>query len=128
MIQFIKPYFSKTDGRGTITGIIQETCSDNYWKELNLIVSKHNSIHGNHYHKETKELFIIINGIIRICAQRINNNSLEEEIEERIVMKNDVFIINPFINHTFYTISEQASWINVLSKAFQNDIYKIEET
>ncbi|MBW2604805.1 MAG: WxcM-like domain-containing protein [Deltaproteobacteria bacterium] len=110
MLKFIKPYFMYEDKRGALEGLI----NFGEWKEINLISSLAGIERGNHYHKETLELFIILEGKINVIVQKVKDGKLLGSKAERIVKGGDVFLIDPFINHTFRVLND-AKWINVLS-------------
>ena len=123
MIKIIDRYFSYKDERGSLEGII------NYgqWRELNIIESCAGTIRGNHYHKDIHELFIILDGEIKVVAQRVVNHKLFGRQSEKIVKTGDAFIVEPMINHTFYVI-KNSRWINVLSNPFDKhnpDLHRI---
>ena len=123
MIKFIDRYFSAPDQRGVIEGLI----NFGTWEELNYIRSDKGIIRGNHYHKHTLEAFIILSGKLKISLQKVINGQLDGEIEDYIVEKRQVFLINPLTLHVF-NILEDSEWINVLSKRMdQNnpDIYRL---
>jgi len=112
MIKILEPYFLFEDERGFLKGLI----NFGNWHEINLIYSQANSIRGNHYHKETEEIFIILEGKIKVtlykvCDGVININSKKEYIFE----KEQVFLVEKNVLHIF-EILEDARWINILSK------------
>ena len=85
------------------------------WEEINIISSEAHSIRGNHYHKYTDELFIILEGRIKITLQNVlTNKKLGKKKKTFEVLKGDVFFIKKNVNHIFETI-EFSKWINVLS-------------
>lgn len=110
MIRFLKPYFEHADARGSIRGLVNE----GHWEELNLIRSDAGAVRGNHYHERTEELFIILEGRIKITLQRVAGRSLAAEQKECEVKAGDVFLIEKNVNHVF-EILEPSSWINALS-------------
>lgn len=123
MYKVITAYFHHQDPRGSITGII----NSGQWEELNYITSVKNTIRGNHYHKTTTELFIILSGIIKVTFERIENDKATSEFEIKHFKSRDAFIVNPNTSHTF-EILEDSSWINVLSKKIDPknpDFYKL---
>ena len=124
MIKFIKSYFEHKDDRGGIYGI-----SNNFvLEELNIIESKKETIRGNHYHKKSTELFFIIKGEVEVIIQKIDKKGNFIGPKSRhIVKKNDIFIIEPYLIHTFRIIKD-SKWLNAMSKKHdQNkpDFYKI---
>ena len=125
MIQIIKRYFTDRDERGKFEGLI----NFGNWREFNLVETNANVTRGNHYHKKAKEIFIILKGVVKVTAQNIVKNKLTGDTEEKILKKGDVILIEPYVNHTFYTL-DKAKWINVLSQIIQKDspdIHRIKE-
>ncbi len=111
MIEFISNYFEHSDERGSFQGLV----NFGNWKEINIISSEAHSIRGNHYHKYTDELFIILEGRIKITLQNVlTNKKLGKKKKTFEVLKGDVFFIKKNVNHIFETI-EFSKWINVLS-------------
>ena len=124
MIKFLKNYFSINDDRGSIKGLVNR----GNWRELNFFETTTNQKRGEHYHKLTDELFIILKGKIKIQLSRVSEEGkLVGEKEYYIVTKGDVFIIPKLTFHAF-EILEDTNWINGLSVKFDDlkpDIYKI---
>jgi mannose-6-phosphate isomerase-like protein (cupin superfamily) len=94
------------DARGLFLGITRES-----WAEVNYIETAAQQVRGNHYHKETRELFFIISGEIEVMI----DNLLSGEHLEMLIGEGDVFIIEPYELHTFRTRTA-ARWINMLSR------------
>jgi mannose-6-phosphate isomerase-like protein (cupin superfamily) len=105
-VQKLSLYFNNVDDRGGFWGITQES-----WAEVNFIETRAQQVRGNHYHKETRELFFIISGEIDVVIDDLNSG----EHSEFSFSKGDVFIIEPYEVHTFRTKTD-AQWINMLSK------------
>tara|TARA_B100001996_G_scaffold357103_1_gene320838 strand:+ start:236 stop:616 length:381 start_codon:yes stop_codon:yes gene_type:complete len=110
MIKILTSYFSYNDDRGKIYGII----NDFKIEELNIIESKKGSVRGNHYHKKTTELVFVIDGKIEVLAQKISNDGQLGSKEKIKVKKNDIFLIEPYLVHTFIA-QEDSKWLNALS-------------
>ena len=111
MIEFISNYFEYSDERGSFHGLV----NFGNWEEINIISSEAFTIRGNHYHKYTDELFIILEGRIKITLQNVlTNKKLGKKKKTFEVLKGDVFFIKKNVNHIFETI-EFSKWINVLS-------------
>ena len=100
------PYMKRLDDRGGFWGITQDG-----WAEVNFIETAAHQVRGNHYHKETRELFFIISGEIDIVIDDL----VSGKHSEMSVSKGDVFIIEPYEVHTFHT-KTAAQWINMLSQ------------
>ena len=105
-MQTLVPYIQKIDDRGGFWGITQD-----HWAEVNFIETGAEQVRGQHYHKETRELFFIIEGEIEVVIDSLQSG----EHTEMVVTKGDVFIIEPYELHTFRTRTE-AKWLNMLSK------------
>jgi len=116
MIKKIPNYFSHSDDRGDITGII----NTGTWEEMNFITSIAGTVRGGHYHKHTTEAFYILEGRVKINTRNIHDSN--NHIHEETVHSGDFFIIEPFVLHTF-TVVKDAKWLNLLSKKM-NDIDK----
>jgi len=118
-MQKLSPYIMKVDERGGFWGITQEA-----WAEANFVETAAQQVRGNHYHKQTRELFFIICGKIKIVVDNLHSG----EHMEFYATKGDVFIIEPYELHTFYT-QEDSQWINMLSKrldAKAPDFHRVE--
>ena len=102
----LSPYVERVDERGGFWGITRER-----WAEVNFIETAAGQVRGNHYHKETRELFFIIDGEIDVSVEDLRSG----ERVEMSVTKGDVFIIEPYELHTFHTKTD-AQWLNMLSK------------
>jgi len=108
----LQPYSRLDDSRGTFIGITQ----NQKWAEVNFIETGRNQVRGNHYHKNTLELFFIISGRIKVNIFDIRKRKKEEFIAN----KGDIFIVEPFEVHTFETLTD-ATWINMLSAPLDKD-------
>ncbi|MDJ1185088.1 cupin domain-containing protein [Roseofilum casamattae] len=120
-MQRLSPYMEKRDKRGAFCGITREN-----WAEVNFIETAANEVRGNHYHKETRELFFIISGEIDIEIQDISSGKRTNFS----VAQGDIFIIDPYELHTFRT-KTTAQWINMLSQPLDldnPDFHKLEVT
>ena len=124
MIRFIDHYFTATDARGCITGLV----NFGEWREINLIRSDAGVTRGNHYHKTTEEGFIILDGCIDVVVQSVREG---RAVGEKLVVRvkaNQVFIIEAMVCHEFI-VNKPAVWINFLSNAMDPgnlDIHRLE--
>ena len=117
MIEFIPNYIEYSDKRGSFLGLI----NFGNWKEINIICSEADTVRGDHYHKNTDELFLILEGKIKITLQNVlDNKVLDNEKKTFDVQEGDVFLIKKNVNHIFETI-EYSKWINVLSQKLNKD-------
>lgn len=120
-MKVINNYLHHSDERGSITGLV----NFGRWEELNIITSSKDAVRGNHYHKSIIELFIVLEGKIKVVLERITSDGISGK-EEHIVKTGDVFMIEPLINHTFICL-EDSRWMNLLSKKMDKmapDIFK----
>ena len=126
MIIFLPNYFTKEDARGKMIGLVNE----GNWKELNFFSTKPNQRRGNHYHKKTDELFIILKGRIKVELNSVSDSGKLIGVTKSIIItKGDVFIIPKMIFHSF-DIIEESNWINGLSLKMNNkapDIFHLKE-
>jgi len=124
MIEFIPNYFEHSDKRGSFLGLI----NFGNWKEINFICSEAGTVRGNHYHENTDELFIILEGNIKVILQKVlGKKDLENKQKTFNVKEGDVFLIKKNVNHIFEII-EHSKWINVLSQKIDKekpDIHRI---
>lgn len=111
-MQILARYISREDDRGLFWGISQEP----WIREINYVETVAGEVRGNHYHTETREMFFIIDGRVRVVVHNIQTGAKDEHFFE----KGDIFIIDPYEVHTFYTLTD-TKWINMLSKPIQQD-------
>jgi dTDP-4-dehydrorhamnose 3,5-epimerase-like enzyme len=120
-MQKLLPYELVQDERGAFLGITREN-----WAEINFIETRADQIRGGHYHKETRELFLIISGEIDVVVDNIKSG----EHIEFAANKGDIFVVEPYELHTFYTRAG-AKWINMLSQVLDSqkpDFHRVEKT
>ena len=118
----IDPYFISEDERGVLKGI----CNHLLIEEINFITSEKSVVRGGHFHKETEELFYIIDGEIEVEIQDLEGR----ELSRTRFSSGDIFIIEPYEYHTFKVLVK-SSWINALTKKFNlnaPDIYQTKKT
>jgi dTDP-4-dehydrorhamnose 3,5-epimerase-like enzyme len=116
-MRMLLPYKQFVDNRGSFLGII----NSGQWEEINYIETTAGQKRGGHYHKDTRELFFIIEGEIDITVYKIG---ADESVSYK-VGKGAIFVIDPLEVHTF-TCNTYCRWINVLSKRIDdqfNDIH-----
>jgi dTDP-4-dehydrorhamnose 3,5-epimerase-like enzyme len=122
MIIFLKSHVVKEDSRGIMKGLINQ----GKWEELNFFSTVAGQIRGNHYHKKTDELFIILKGKIEIEWAEVDKEGRKiHDLNKVFVNGGDVFIIKRKTRHIF-NIIEDSEWINGLSQKMEKnspDIY-----
>lgn len=123
MVEKIERYFQHRDRRGSIEGII----NFGEWREMNLIYSAAGTVRGQHYHKLTDELFLILDGEIEVSVQDVEGSTLVGEPTVSTMASGDAFMIRSMQYHIF-TLKRDSRWINALSRAIDSnhpDIHRI---
>ena len=115
-MRIFQSYKRIEDGRGAFLGII----NSGNWEEINYIETKAGQTRGGHYHKDTLELFFIVEGVIDVSVHDIDGNSRQS----LTVMKGSILIIDPKEVHTFVCRTD-SKWINVLSKRIDDQFHDI---
>lgn len=115
MFRIVPHYFEHADARGTITGLLNA----GVWREANLISSDAGVTRGRHFHKETEECFVILTGQIRALFRKQDDRGRWRQ-EDRQFGAGDVFIVYPWVEHTFVIVTA-ARWINLLSAPLNQD-------
>lgn len=105
------PYQAHSDARGSFRGLTREA-----WSEVNFIETRAGQVRGNHYHAETRELFFIVRGEIRVEVEHLETG----ERTEFTAGAGDIFVIEPMEFHVFRTLTD-AQWINMLSRPMDPD-------
>jgi len=105
-MQRIVAYMSHEDQRGLIRGITQDC-----WHEINYVETSADGIRGGHYHRETRELFYILDGMVNIVVRNVQTG----EETNFSASAGDIILIEPYEHHTF-TAHVATRWLNMLSK------------
>ena len=96
MIKKLNSHFSYSDDRGKIYGLINDFCIE----EINFIETHKGTIRGTIIIKTT-EIIFIIDGDVEVKFQGISKKGELEGKGSIMVRKNDIFLIEPYIIHTF---------------------------
>ena len=86
----IKTDYCHEDDRGSLVQLFHDG-----WRQANVVFSKKGTVRGGHYHKENREAFYIINGMLEATFL------LGAEQETNVFKTGDFFAIEPNIVHTF---------------------------
>lgn len=122
MYKKLENYFEHEDNRGKILGLSNSFT----FEQINIVATNANCTRGNHYHKKTKELFIILEGEIEVSFQKVENEKLQGQKETQMFKKGDVFIVETNVLHTFCAKTD-SKWLNCLSKrSASSDFFKID--
>ena len=103
----LEPYRQFSDSRGLMRGVI----NDGHWEEINYIETAAGCTRGGHYHRDTRELFLLISGTIRVRVRPANGRATKEYR----LSGGSIFVVEPGEAHWFET-ETPCTWINVLSK------------
>lgn len=106
-MRVLEPYMMHTDPRGLVCGVTRQE----WIREVNYVETVTGEVRGNHYHRETLEMFFIIDGRVRVSVRDVRTG----ETDERVFTKGDIFLVEPYELHTFRILAD-AKWINMLSK------------
>ena len=90
LIEILKPDFVFEDERGKLIQLVHGGYS-----QFNIVLSKSGMLRGKHYHKENNEVFFVIDGSFEFIASR------ENEIENYVFRKGDMFLVRPYVIHSF---------------------------
>lgn len=115
MLEFIKTDFEFKDERGEL----KQLCHDG-WKQVNYLFTKKGVFRGNHYHKENREAFYIIDGEIELKLEK------NGKVENYIVKTGDFFVFSPFVIHSMNFIKDTsmiALYDNGVEKNGKRDIF-----
>ncbi len=115
-MKLFEPYKRFEDSRGSFLGIV----NSGQWEEINFVETSANQVRGGHYHKETRELFFIVDGNIEITITELGGGS----ISNVTVGPGSIIVIEPFEIHSF-ACKTACKWINVLSKRIDDQFHDI---
>jgi mannose-6-phosphate isomerase-like protein (cupin superfamily) len=90
------------------------------WEEVNYVETRAGETRGGHYHKETKELFFIIEGAGDVSFRDL----LAKQTQRYSFEKGAIFVIDPYEVHTFECRTD-CKWINILSKRLDDQFHDI---
>ena len=91
LIKKLKPDFVFEDERGTLFQITHTP-----YGQTNAVFTKKGAVRGGfHYHKETKEVFFVISGEIKVTVK------LDGVSEEHIFKDGEMFLIDENVRHSF---------------------------
>ena len=107
-MESLKPEFISDDGRRKLTQLVTAPIA-----QVNSYHAKKGAILGNHFHKETTEYFYVTKGTILYNSKRVLN-------------RGDLFVVRPLEIHTLEVMSQEATFLSFLTKAYTKenpDIY-----
>ena len=101
-MNILKPEFEHKDKRRKLTQVFTA-----HTKQVNLYYAKRGSILGNHFHKETKEYFLVTRGVLRY------NDSVS-------VLAGEAFVVHPLENHKLECLTD-VTLVSFLTKPFDQE-------
>lgn len=120
LVQILEPDFCFEDARGRLVQLVHDG-----YQQYNIIFSKKNVERGNHYHKLNEEAFYVISGKFQLKA------AYGDEEEQYIFKTGDMFLIPPYVIHSFCYCED--TWLaSMYSSGVENqdgtkDIYSEQE-
>lgn len=99
----LEPEFVHKDQRRVLTQLLTEDI-----KQINVYEANYGAELGNHFHMETIEYFYIIRGSLVY-----NNNT--------IIKRGDLFYPDLMESHTLKVISDKATFMTFLTKAYNKE-------
>lgn len=116
-------YFSHSDGRGAIRGLI----NTHDWGEINFITSDADQVRGDHYHRSSVEFFFIVSGEILVRSWSLDAELKKGQESSTVVKAGDAFLVTPMTLHVFETL-QPSTWINAMSPRMSDtgkDIHRL---
>ena len=108
-MNYSQPEYIRSDSRGTLTQVITNTFS-----QLNVLNIKKDFTFGGHYHKNKREVFYLVSGLVKL-----NVNNMVSYFSAGSVMT-----IEPYDKHTL-TALEESVIVEALTKPYdREDIYE----
>ena len=90
LITYLKPDFVFENDAGSLKQLVHDG-----WKQVNVITSRAGSVRGGHYHKYNREGFYVVKGRFFLTVWE------KEACEEYEMKEGDMFLIPPYVFHTF---------------------------
>lgn len=91
IVKILSPEFLHTDERGSLTQLVSRGYS-----QVNILVSNPGVTRGGHYHKLCREAFYIIEGSVRLMAEK------DGKFRQHTFCRGDFFEIYPGTAHEMY--------------------------
>ena len=107
LVEMMQPDFVFENRAGCLKQLVHDG-----WKQVNVITSVAGAVRGNHYHKFNDEAFYVIEGWIKLTVWK------DDEREEYDFKAGDMFLIHPFVFHTF-EYREDTLLISMYSKGVE---------
>ena len=108
----LDPFRQFSDSRGQMLGVI----NDGQWEEINFIETAASCLRGGHYHRDTRELFLLISGTLKVRVTPVTGG----DTREHTFTAGSIFVVEPGEVHWFESLTA-CTWINALSKRFDQN-------
>ncbi len=115
LITFCEVEFNFQDERGCL----KQLFGKGGWNQANIITSYPGSLRGNHYHINNREMFFIIKGSFNLVLQKETTKEIYN------IIKDDFFIIEKGVNHSFEFL-EETILVSFYDLGVENTSYKID--
>lgn len=90
LIKKMEIEFCHKDERGELLQLISQG-----YNQINVLKSNKGAERGEHYHKENKEAFYVVEGSVIVKAEK------GAKVEKRVFETGDFFIVPPMVKHSF---------------------------
>ena len=107
-MKFLSPEFTHQDHRRTISQLFTAPIH-----QVNRYDVKKDAVLGDHYHKETREYFLITKGSFIIQY----GNYKSKLFTAKAVNKGDYFVVEPYEKHTIECMSQEGQFLTFLTKS-----------
>ena len=122
-IKKIKPSF--IDERGSIWDLV----SDDTIHHSGFLISKKNSIRGNHFHKEQKQYTLVLKGKMQISIKNLLDPNSKLEIFE--LNKMEIILIPPFHYHSLHALEDSECLIftskSRTNMGYEEDTFRVSD-
>lgn len=117
----IMPAFE--DERGAIFDLVDK---DNI-KHIGMIISKQNSVRGNHYHKTAKQITYVLSGKLKLTTKDVSQGDAKKI--EIIMEQGDIVFIPPMVAHSLEALEDTVMLIFTDKQrsdgGYENDTHRI---
>lgn len=114
----LKTNFKFIDKRG----IFIEVWRSKQWKQMNYFFCKKGQVRGCHYHKKTKELFFVVDGICEVSIINVKTHKKKKFLAKA----QDMFTIEPYETHFLKAKSDYriVAFLDTFYNSKKPDIYE----
>jgi len=105
-------------------GIFSNIQFDVHWSEINYVESVSSVSRGNHYHQFSTELFVILEGLLRVDSASIflnaNGKLCKASLIQHTFHAGQIFYISPMTWHLFH-LEQPSKWFALMSSPHTSD-------